>query len=297
MSLHEDMENQGSGTGFMLEVPEVNIPEFIGADGKDEIVPVMYEPENTVTKQDQVVRSRKMTEKGCQFKISTLLEDISRINKRMIRKSGAINDLLYSTKNSVTVEEELAQFDDLFKQLMKVHNEYLSIEVNGNEKGKQNQWFDEVDECVLSFKHKVHNWLKDVALEEEKASRHFSKRSSKSSGHSKKSSRSSRLSSSGSSKERAAVEKAKLTELMMEAEFLEKKQIIQNQAEKLKIEEKLAKAQARSQIFAGMKSDHSLRGSLMSLSEDDQHHERKPPVIDDQNNRSYLMLQILKLGY
>ena len=200
-----------------------------------------------------------MTEKGCQFKISTLLEGISRINKRMIRKSGAIDDL-YSTKNSVTVEEELAQFADLFKRLMKVHNEYLSIEVNANEKEKQNQWFDKVDECVFSFKRKVSNWLKDVALEEEKASRHSSKRSSKSSGLSKKSSRSSRLSSSGLPKERAAVEKAKLAELMMEAEFLGKKQILQNQA-KLKIEEKLAKAQARSQIFAGMKGDHSLRGS------------------------------------
>ena len=40
------MENQASGTGFMLEVPEVNISEFIGADGKNEIVPVLDEPEN-----------------------------------------------------------------------------------------------------------------------------------------------------------------------------------------------------------------------------------------------------------
>ena len=157
--------------------------------------------------------------------------------------------------------------------------------MNGNEKEKQNQWFDEIDERFFSFTHKARNWLKDVALEEEKASRHSSKRSSKSSGHSKKSGSSSRLSSNGSSKERAAVEKAKLAELMMEAEFLKKKQIIQNQAEKLNIEEKLAKAQARSQIFAAMKGDHSLRGSLMSLNKDDQHHDRKPPVIDDQNNR------------
>ena len=185
----------------MVEVPEVNIPVFIGADGKDEIVPVMDDPENAVAKQDRVVRSRKMTEKGCRFKISTLLEDISRINKRMIRKSGAINDLLYCTKNSVTVEEELAQFDDRFKQLMKVHNEYLSVEVNGNEKEKQNQWFNGVDECVFSFKHKVSNLLKDVALEEEKASRHSSTRNMKSSERSKKSSRFSRLSSSDSSKE------------------------------------------------------------------------------------------------
>ena len=68
----------------------------------------------------------------------------------MISKSSVINYLLYSTKNSVTVEEELAQFDDLFKQLIKVHNKYLSTEVNGNEKEKQNQWFEEVDEHVLA---------------------------------------------------------------------------------------------------------------------------------------------------
>ena len=192
---------------------------------------------------------------------------------------------MYSTKNSVTIEEELAQFDDLFKQLMKVQKKHLSIEVNGNEKEKQNQWFNEIDELVFSFKHKVRCWLKDAGLGEEKASRHSSKRSSKSYGHSKKSSSSSRLSSNGSSKERAAVEKDKLAESMLEAEFLEKKQIIQNQAEKLKIEEKLAKAQARSQILAPIKDYHSLRGSLMSLNEDDQHHDRKLPVIDDQNNR------------
>ena len=69
----------------------------------------------------------------------------------MISKSSVINNLLYSTKNSVTVEEELAHFDDLFKQLIKVHDEYLSTEVNGNETEKQNQWFEEVDEHVLAL--------------------------------------------------------------------------------------------------------------------------------------------------
>ena len=121
----------------------------------------------------------------------------------MIRKSGAIND--HFSKNLVTVEEELA--NGIFQQPMKVHDEYLSIEVNGNEKEKQNQWFDELDECVFSFKRKVRNCLKDVALEEEKTSRHSSKQSSKNSRHSKKSSRSSRLSSSGSPKERELLQR------------------------------------------------------------------------------------------
>ena len=146
--------------------------------------------------------------------------------------------------------------------------------------------FNELDDRVFTFKHKVCNWLKKKnCIRRRKSSRHSLKQRSKSSVHPKKSSRSRMLSSSGLSNGRAAVEKAKLEEMMMEAEFLEKKQIIQNQTEKLNIGEKLEKAQVRSQIFAAMKSDHSFRGSFMSLNEDDQHRDRKPLVIDDQNNR------------
>ena len=68
----------------------------------------------------------------------------------------------------------------------------------------------------------------------------------------------------------------------MEAEFQEKKQIIKNQAEKLKTEEQLAETKARSQIFAAMKGDNLLRGGLMSLKEDEQH---QAPVTDDKSNR------------
>ena len=68
----------------------------------------------------------------------------------------------------------------------------------------------------------------------------------------------------------------------MEAEFLEKKQIIQNQAEKLKTEEQLAETKARSNIFAAIKGDNLLRGGLMSLKEDEQH---QAPVTDDKSNR------------
>ena len=64
----------------------------------------------------------------------------------------------------------------------------------------------------------------------------------------------------------------------MEAEFLEKKQIIQNQAEKLKTEEQLAETKARSQIFAAMKGDNLLRGGLMSLKEDE-HIKHQLPMI------------------
>ena len=44
--------------------------------------------------------------------------------------------------------------------------------------------------------------------------------------------------------------KVKLTELMAEAEFLQQRQLVENKAEKLRVQEKLAKA--RSQVYEEM---------------------------------------------
>ena len=47
-------------------------------------------------------------------------------------------------------------------------------------------------------------------------------------------------------------EKAKLVEILVEAEFLEKRQLAENQAERLKIQEKLAKVKVRSGTYIAM---------------------------------------------
>ena len=54
-------------------------------------------------------------------------------------------------------------------------------------------------------------------------------------------------------------EKAKLAELMAEVEFLERRQQAENEAQKMKIEEKLAKAKARFQVFEDMQDSLSWR--------------------------------------
>ena len=50
--------------------------------------------------------------------------------------------------------------------------------------------------------------------------------------------------SSISSKERAVQEKAKLAELIAEAEFLQHRHLAENQVEQLRVQQKLAKAKA-----------------------------------------------------
>ena len=46
---------------------------------------------------------------------------------RLVRQSGTIEHLMYSSKNYVTVEKALEQFDYIFKQLLVLHQEYYSL--------------------------------------------------------------------------------------------------------------------------------------------------------------------------
>ena len=73
------------------------------------------------------LRSRKLTEKGRSLKLSTLSSTRGKMNSRLVRQSGTMEELMYSSKNYVTVEEALAQFDYIFKQLLLVHQEYHSF--------------------------------------------------------------------------------------------------------------------------------------------------------------------------
>ena len=79
----------------------------------------------------------------------------------------------------VTVEEEIAQFDYIFKQLLLVHQEYHSF-LDKEEKPTDEEWFEKVDERVFTFKHQVHNWLRYAEMERANTSRQSSKKGSKS---------------------------------------------------------------------------------------------------------------------
>ena len=115
---------------------------------------------------------------------------------------------------------------------------------------------------MFTFKHKVYNWLKEAETERS-AKKVYSKKGSKStsSDSSRKSSNSS--GSSRCSKERAMEEKAKLAELMAEVEFMQQRQMAENRAEQLRVQEKLVKAKARSEVYEAMER----KGSEVDKSE------------------------------
>ena len=73
---------------------------------------------------DQLIdgkRNRKMTGKGRQYRLAVLEKRQVKLVARTIRKSSEIDDLMYSHQNSITVKEELAQQNEMFRMLVEIH--------------------------------------------------------------------------------------------------------------------------------------------------------------------------------
>ena len=92
------------------------------------------------------------------MKLSTLSKTRKNMNSRLVRQSGAIVDLMYSSKNYVIVGKTLAKFDYIFKQLLLVHQEYHSL-LEDDKKLADEKSIEEVHEHVFTFKHKAYNCM------------------------------------------------------------------------------------------------------------------------------------------
>ena len=183
-----------------------------------------------------------------------LYEKKRRLEAKLARKAAAIKDFFYGSKNFITVKDELAQYDNVFKRIIENHEEHCKI-LKPEELANEKNHFEDVDQRVFIFKDKVRNWLKDAECDKKsKSSRRSSKggsskestrlsRSSKAS--SSRSSEADSLKSKVSSKPKAIEEKVKIAELLAEAELMEKTRMIEIKTERLHIQEKVAKTQAK----------------------------------------------------
>ena len=129
----------------------------------------------------------------------------------------------------------MLHIDRVFKMLIEVHREYNSL-LPLEMQEQDEDWFDAIDEKMMSFKNKIHYWIK--VAEHERKKWLSSKSRSVTSKH--YSNRKSSLSSSSSRLSKGKIafqEKLRMAELLAEAEFLEKRQSAKIHEEKLKIEE------------------------------------------------------------
>ena len=77
-----------------------------------------------------------------------------KICAKLLRESGMVNDMLYSFTNASAVAEEMEQLNDMLKLLKAVNDEYQHL-LTEDKLLADNQWFEEQDERVFSFKYKI----------------------------------------------------------------------------------------------------------------------------------------------
>ena len=202
----------------------------------------------------QTTRMKKMT-KGLQYKLDQLRERRSKLHSKLIRKSGMIEELTYSWVNAAAVREEMDQFNDVLKLFTKVHREYQEL-LCEEDLPTDTEWFEEFDEKVFSFKHKLFKWMKEGELndkEEVKSHKSVCSSKSKSSSGSPKSGSSRR--SKCSIEEKVIDEKIKVTELITEANYVEQKMKMEYEKKRLEMEEKVAIAKARAKVLDDLTTD------------------------------------------
>ena len=156
---------------------------------------------------------------------------------------------MYSPKNIEAVRDQMQQLDDTFKVMLDVQKEYHYL-LPTEEQERDEEWFDEADHNICIFKQKIHCWIKDAELE--RKANLSSRRSCVSGGSERSSSKhSSKFSRNikSSREERAVAEKIKMAELMAEAKYMEERQPLVFQTEKLKVAEEMAKTKTRVQIL------------------------------------------------
>lgn len=212
-------------------------------------------------------RTKKLTERGMKYQFSLLDEKRTKLTSRLSRICKCIDSLLYSDKNKVTVREELNVYNDTFKLLCDVHNKMYMLDENYNE----GIWFNDIDEQVFSFKHKIHNWLKEAENDENESRR--STRSKRSSSSRSRSTNTSRR----RTKDMAIEAKVKVAELLAEASYKDKIRAAEEQAEKLKMEEQVAKAQAKVKLLEEYEKNN---GSLEELSFENEFNYCKDPAFN-----------------
>lgn len=113
-----------------------------------------------------VKKSQKVTKKGLLYKLKQLKLNRERLNVKLLRECGMINNMMYSIVKAYAVRGEMEKFVDLIKLFTPESEEYQQL-LSGEDLQLDIQWIKEQDERVFLFKQKVISWLKEAELNNE----------------------------------------------------------------------------------------------------------------------------------
>ena len=194
---------------------------------------------------------RKHTQKGLEYQILVSEGKRQKLKSKLEQKSKEIDDLLYSTKNQITVEESMVQFNDIFKMFDSAQNQYLQLR---DEEDGADTWFEDIDNWVFEYKHKIYNWLREAGRESAMSARR-SNQSGKSS-----SSRSLKNSYSSSYSEKSRSIKAREIEERQILPNFERRSNSWNNGKEQKIKQNLSKF---TRIYKASNQELRFTGAMM----------------------------------
>lgn len=113
-----------------------------------------------------VKKSQKVTKKGLLYKLKQLKLNRERLNVKLLRECGMINNMMYSIVKAYAVRGEMDTFVDLIKLFTPESEEYQQL-LSGEDLQLDIQWIKKQDERMFLFKQKVINWLKEAELNNE----------------------------------------------------------------------------------------------------------------------------------
>ena len=88
------------------------------------------------------------------FQFDELEKKQSNLHRKMARKTNTVEDMFYSFKKTEAVREQLQQFGDIFRMMLGVQKSYNSLPPS--EQQRDEEWFDDIDHNICSFKQKIH---------------------------------------------------------------------------------------------------------------------------------------------
>ena len=63
----------------------------------------------------------------------------------------------HTHESVVTLKEDLQQLNDVFKLINEINQEMTELDDNYME----GMWFSDIDDKIFTFKHRIHNWLRE----------------------------------------------------------------------------------------------------------------------------------------
>ena len=133
----------------------------------------------------------------------------------------------------------------------------------------EERWFDDLDQDVFNFKHRVHSWLTEAAQKSSRGSRCSSSDKRSTSSRSLASNKSSG-SSRSSTKLKLLEEKARIAELEADATLMMEQQKAETQAKIFQLQREVVRANARAQVYAGYTKDDETKTDIMEAKFEDE---------------------------